>query len=302
MRLLAINNLNSGLGDDPVYDYLRALASDGDEFVIRTVGGETDLRMLLHDADEFDLVVAAGGDGTVASVASFLANTAIPLLPFPSGTANLLTSNLAEPNDVHALSKITKSFKLMDFDIGMLDFPDGHRQGFMMMAGAGYDAEIMKDAKDAKKLFGQMAYFTSAVANASSQFAEFDLCIDGKSISTSGVGIMILNFSQIQFDLQIVHENKPRDGILDVVVLSAKDAYGLLPALFSVLLDFGGDYPARSDAIELYSGREISVKSYPPLECQYDGEVAGRTTPFTAKVLHKAARFVVSDECIRLYG
>ena len=39
----------------------------------------------------------------------------------------------------------------------------------------------------------------------------------------------------------------------------------------------------------------------PPLAVQYDGEVTNTTTPFTARMLPEAARFVVSEECLKLY-
>ena len=54
---------------------------------------------------------------------------------------------------------------------------------------------------------------------------------------------------------------------------------------------------------ELLSGEgfEVTVEATPPLAVQYDGEVTGSTTPFTARMLPEAARFVVSEECLKLY-
>ena len=104
MRLLVVNNLASGYGEGSVYDFVRSLAQDGDEVAIRSTDGTTDLRTFLHDAEEFDAVAAAGGDGTIAAVAHLLADTGIPLLPFPAGTANLLAMNLGLPTEAHALA------------------------------------------------------------------------------------------------------------------------------------------------------------------------------------------------------
>ncbi|MFR7493301.1 MAG: diacylglycerol/lipid kinase family protein [Adlercreutzia sp.] len=103
MKLLIVNNLASGFRDGAIYDFMRAFASDGDEICVRCTDGNTDLADFLRDAENFDAVVAAGGDGTVASVAYLLAETGIPLLPFPAGTANLLAMNLASPAEPHAL-------------------------------------------------------------------------------------------------------------------------------------------------------------------------------------------------------
>ena len=74
MKLLVINNSVSGFGDHSVFDFCRTFARDGDEIVLRTTDGTSDLRTFLRDADAFDCVVAAGGDGTVSSVAYMLAD------------------------------------------------------------------------------------------------------------------------------------------------------------------------------------------------------------------------------------
>lgn len=302
MKLLIVNNLTSGYGEGSVYDFVRAFGRDGDEVVIRSTDGTTEVVELLHDARDFDAVVAAGGDGTIAAAAHHLAHTGIPLLAFPAGTANLLASNLYLPNEPHALAKIVRDPALLDFDMGEIILSDGTRRGFSIMAGAGYDADIMAGAAGSKKLLGAMAYFTSAFAHANPTFASIHLTIDGEKIESEGVGVLIMNFSKLQFDLTIVHENSPRDGSFDVVVLHTKDAFGLIPALISSFLDRGGDFPDRGEAFEIYRGTNITVETDPPLPVQFDGEVCGCTTPFTAIMQPKAVRFVVTEECRERFG
>lgn len=301
MKLLVIHNMVSGLDDGAIFDYIRSFSRDGDEVVLRTTDGTTDLRAYLYDAEDFDVVVASGGDGTVSTIAYELADTAIPLLPFPAGTANLLTTNLYSPNEPHALVDMTRSMKTMDFDIGEITLSDGTKHGFLIMAGAGYDATIMKDAEEGKRLLGQMAYFTSAFTNTNPQYSNFEIVLDGKKIESSGVGILVINFSKIQFDISVIHENNPRDGYFDVVIFNTKDAYGLAPAFFAAILDRGGEYPDRSSAFEIYKAKEISAIATPALHVQYDGEVNDLLTPFKIKMLHKACRLVVSDACIKAY-
>lgn len=302
MRLLVIANLASGLGEGVMYDFMRSFAEDGDEIIIRYSEGDTDLRTFLADADRFDVVVTAGGDGTISMVAYLLADTGIPILPLPAGTANLLNLNLFCPTEPHALAVMLREGRIMDFDLGEVVLSGGERLGFMMMAGAGYDASIMKDAESGKKLFGQMAYFTSAVTNTNPQVAEFTLALDGEEIICTGVGVLLVNFSKIQFDVPVIHENKPRDGLFDVVVLRTKDAYGLIPALFAAILDRSGDFPERTDAFSVFQAREVSVKTAPELPMQFDGEATPHVTPFFARVLPRAARFVVSEECVKAYS
>ena len=195
----------SGLDDGAIFDYIRSFSKDGDEVVLRTTDGTTDIRAYLYDAEDYDVVVASGGDGTVSAIAYEMADTAIPLLPFPAGTANLLSANLYSPTEPHALVDMTRSLKTMDFDIGEIVLSDGTKHGFLIMAGAGYDATIMKDAEEGKKLLGQMAYFTSAFTNTNPQFSDFEIMVDGEKIMSSGVGVLVINFSKIQFLHVMLH-------------------------------------------------------------------------------------------------
>lgn len=296
VKLLVINNLVSGYREGAIYDYIRLLIEDGDEVVIRSTDGTSDIKDFLSDASEFDLVVASGGDGTIATVAYELANTGIPILPYPAGTANLLTMNLFSPTEPHALAKLTREDSTLDFDLGEVETSTGEKIGFSIMAGAGYDADIMKNAAPQKRLLGPMAYFSAAIANPTPQFSKFTLDIDGKTVESEGVGVLVINFSKIQFDISVVHENLPRDGMLEVVVLKARDAFGLIPALFAGILDRGGEYPGRTDALEIHRGSNVTVHADPPLHLQYDGEASTFTTPFSVKTLPLAARFVISQE------
>ncbi len=294
VKLLVINNLSAGYSDGAVYDYVRMVVFDADEVCIRCTDGTTDVRTLLHDAEDFDAVVVAGGDGTIATVSYCLANTGIPILPFPAGTANLLANNLASPIEPHALAKMTREMRTLDFDLGELEVA-GRHYGFGIMAGAGYDATIMHDAKPSKKTLGPMAYFQAAMANPTPQVSAITLTLDDGTVECEALGVLLVNFSKIQFDITVTHDNEPRDGSFDVVILKAENAFGLIPALFAGLLDRDGDFPDRTDSLEFHRARHVYVEADPPMHVQYDGEVPGLSTPFEARVLDGAARFILSE-------
>lgn len=297
VKALIINNLASGYGEGSVYDFIRSFAQDGDEICIRSTSGRTPIESLLDDASEFDLVVASGGDGTIATTAYCLKGTGVPLLPYPAGTANLLSLNLLEPNEPHALASLARGGKTLDFDMGEIE-ADGIRRGFIIMAGAGYDATIMASAAPNKRFLGPMAYFLAAGTNILPQHSRIALDIDGKRVETEGLGVLIINFSKIQFDISVTHCNLPRDGVLDVAVLKARNAVELLPSVFAAMLDRDGSFPGRGDALEIYSGKEIRIEADPAFEIQYDGESTAVKTPFTARVLPRAVKLVVSEEGI----
>ena len=301
VKLLVINNLSSGFGEGAVYDFVRSFMQDGDEACLRSTDGTTGVSTLLDDAASFDAVIASGGDGTVATVSYMLADSGIPVLPFPAGPANLLALNLASPMEPHALAKMVREGRTLDFDLGEIEV-EGRKFGFGIMAGAGYDAAIMHGAEAGKRLFGPMAYLSAAIANPMPQKSHFILNLDGERLESDGLGILLVNFSKIQFDITVTHDNEPRDGEFNVVVLKAKTAFELIPAVLAGLLDRGGDFPDRTGALEIHRARTVRVEADPPMEVQYDGEATRLMTPFSARILPRAARFFVSEEGYDLFA
>ena len=301
MKLLIANNINAGPGDGAVYDFMRMAIEDGDEICMRATDGTTDIASLLTDAQRFDAVVVAGGDGSVSRSAYALAYSGVPILPFPSGTANLIATNLNSPYEPHALAKLAHERRTLDFDLGEME-AGGERFGFAVMAGAGFDARIMTDAQPTKKLLGPIAYFQAAAKNPMPQKSRIHLDVDGDSIEREGLGVLLVNFSKMQFDVTVTHENEPRDGEFGVVILKAENAFGLIPAFIAGLLDRDGGFPGRTDSLEIMHGKSVFVEADPPFEIQYDGETPSLTTPFEAHVLKSAARFIVSEEGFGLFS
>ncbi len=208
---------------------------------------------------------------------------------------------LASPVEPQALASLVKSNQTLDFDLGEI-YVGEKTLGFVIMAGAGYDAAIMTDAAQTKRLLGPMAYFSAAITNPLPTVSKFTIDIDGETIEREGLGVLLINFSKLQFDISITHENEPRDGKFAVVVLKTSTAFGLIPALIAGLLDREGEFPNRSDALEIHYASTVSIDANPPMNIQYDGEPTTLTTPFTASVLKGATKLFVSDEGYRMYA
>ena len=301
MDLLIVINTSAGAGEGSIYDFMRMALGDGDQACVRYTDGTTEPSDLVKDAAAYDAVIVSGGDGTIASIANELAYTGVPILPFPAGTANLLATNLLSPYEPRTLAQMVRNMNAYDFDLGEME-ADGQKFGFAIMAGAGYDATIMHDAVPAKKRLGAAAYFQAAFANVKPQKSKITIKVDGRTFETEGLGVILVNFSKIQFDIPITHEASPRDGAFDIAILKAENAIGLIPALIAATLDRDGGVPTRTDSMEVLRGREVEVVADPPLSMQYDGEPISTTTPFKARVKKAAARFIVSDEAVAHYG
>jgi diacylglycerol kinase family enzyme len=310
VRILIVNNIKAGQGDAGLYDYLRRLSLAGAEVTLRALREAGSLDHALRDAEEFDRVVAAGGDGTVSSIAYALRGSGIPIVAYPAGTANILALNLMLPLDPKRLADTTLAGRTMRVDLGELTCETcgkdvaverrrfhrprpRQRIGFSVMAGAGFDASIVEGARELKSVIGAGAYLVSAMANLEPTFAEIRLDLDGREVVTEGSAVILVNFARLQFDLTIAHDSDATDGLFEVVVIKARHVTDLIPAVLAAWLDRIVDFPDRSQAIESYRAKRIEVVTAPALPLQTDGDLLEGSTPFSARVLPMAATFVV---------
>ncbi len=299
MRVLVVSNMLAGSGGAGLYDLVHALGRRDCEIVLRYFTGQGRLSDLVHDADAFDRVVAGGGDGTVSALAYALREVRTPLLACPAGTANLIASNLGMPTDATRLAETAISGECLDFDIGEFThlgtpeaLPLDRRRGFMVAAGAGFDAAIMDAAQPLKASMGVLAYVAGVMQNLAPTRANFRVVLDGREAFTDGIAVLVVNLGRLQFDLSITHDSNPRDGVLEVAFVRSRTAIGLIPAVWDALLDRVVERPERGP-LEIEPAREILVEADPPLRLQYDGEAIDCTTPFGVRVLPGAAQLMV---------
>lgn len=293
VRILIVVNTRSGGGDAGLYDYVRVLGSSGAEITMRFCDRERMLEDLVLDAERFDRVVAAGGDGTASAVCYATRNTKVPLLVYPAGTANLLAENLAMPVEPRQLAETTLRGNMVDFDLGEIERPLGlsgktSRTGFMIMAGAGYDANIIESARPMKASMGAAAYLIAAVSNLTPTASHFTIGLDGEELITDGIAVLIANFGRLQFDVSVAGAADPRDGRFEVAVVRTRNVAGLVPAVMAGLS--GAD---KLPGIDLYAASHVTVVADPELPVQYDGEVADAMTPFSAHILPHATRLLL---------
>lgn len=285
MRILVIHNPRSGPKGDDVYSFIRSALTPEDELVMRLVGDGHDVADLTSDAMAFDAVVASGGDGTVARVAYVVRDAGVPVLVFPSGTANLLANNIGNAQEPAALAATLRAGRTATFDMGELTYADAqgrtHSSGFLTMAGAGYDASIMRGSEDLKPLFGQLSYYLAALGNAQAKSSHFTLTLDGKVIEADGISVLVGVWGTIGPTMQIIEGSNPEDGLLDVAIVKAQSPIEALPAAISAALGQGA-----GTIVETHHVREAIIACDPPLPMQFDGEVVqDATTPFTVRVL-----------------
>lgn len=300
MKVLAVINPRARASDPAVYEYLGALGQLGAETTLRFLSANEPPDSLLRDAADYDAVTAVGGDGTVSAIAYALRGSGVPVLAYPAGTANLTVRNLRLPTTPAALADATVARRTAVLDLGELSTAEcedcpARTVGFLVAAGAGFDAAIMEGAQSLKSTVGEGAYIIGALQNLAPTHARFSLVLDGKPVETEGIAVLIVNLARIQFDLAMAHGSDARDGLLEVIVVKTRTAAGLLPTVWAAMLDRIQEHPQRP-GLAIHVASHVSVTADPPLPLQYDGELMACKTPAEARVLPGAATFIVTKE------
>ena len=180
------------------------------------------------------VVIVAGGDGTVRTVAEVVRGTCTPIALLPAGTGNLLARNLGLPlNDVDdavatAFSGMTRA---VDVGVAELENETGERRThlFLVMAGIGLDAEMAEHTTVlAKKRLGWMAYVApiarSVIAN---RLFHLDYRVDAGHVrSTRAHTVIVGNCGTLTGNMRLIPTAKVDDGLLDVVMFRPKGRLG----------------------------------------------------------------------------
>lgn len=299
MRCLIIHNPASGPRSDEIFDFSRALAEAGDEVVMRFIGTGMEPWDATKDVRMFDRVVVSGGDGTISNVLDCIRDSHVPVLVFPSGTANLFFNNIGNAPEAAALAKACREGRTKCVDMGELYWKDEadetHRHGFIIIAGTGFDADIMHKAEANKADMGEVAYFLSALATLQPTVAHFTIEHDGVVEELDGIGCMAGNTAVIQNEINLFPDCRMDDGLLDIAVIQPVKTVELLPTLVAGILDPVGKGLGRPQ-FTIIQTKEAKITCTPSLGMEFDGElIHGSSNVFGARVLPQCLDVIVDD-------
>jgi diacylglycerol kinase (ATP) len=224
------------------------------------------------------LVLAAGGDGTVRAVAQALCGTGVALGVLALGTGNLLARNLGLPTDLGAAIDTALAGCDRTIDVGRLD--DGTI--FAIMAGAGFDAAMMREAPESlKSAVGWPAYLVGGVRSLRRDRVGIRLRLDGKApISARARTVIIGNMGQLQGGLDLLPGAEPDDGLLDVLVVCPRRISDWI-----VLLSRALTHRPRTDhRMQTYQARAVDVRMHRRQPRQVDGDLIATGLTLVARV------------------
>ncbi|MEO9096149.1 MAG: diacylglycerol kinase family protein [Microbacteriaceae bacterium] len=243
-----------------------------------------------------DLILSAGGDGTVRAVVEALRGSEVAFAIIPSGTGNLLARNLQLPlSDLDQASAIAFGTKQRSIDVGVakITAADGTQteHAFMVMAGVGIDAAMIANTSPSlKKSVGWLAYVDGGVRSLP-QITKVPIrySIDDRAEKSAHVStILVGNCGLLPGNIDLLPDAEIDDGELDIAVLQPKTIFGWLAIWRTVTWEnrvlrrfsLGRSYikmlgSDKKRTITYLRGSQITVSVDEPQPFELDGEDFG---------------------------
>lgn len=238
--------------------------------------------------DECDVVFVCGGDGTVMAGVSALAGCDVPLAILPMGTGNLLARNLDLPlDDEEECLRIGTSGRTRAIDVGAIE-----DRRFAVMAGIGFDAAIMRDARDGlKRVLGWPAYVVSGAKHLRGRGVRVSITVDEEEPMQRRVRTVVVgNVGRLQGNIPLLPDAVADDGWLDVVVFSPRHVLDWARVAGRVL----GRTRSRDQRMERFRVRRVRVEAVTPQPRQLDGDVIDDSTTLDVHIEPRALKVRVA--------
>ena len=237
-----------------------------------------------------DVVLAAGGDGTVREVARALAGSGTPLGLVPLGTGNLLARALDLPvGRPEAAVAVALHGATRHIDVGRVELENAvtgarHRDVFLVMGGIGVDAEVIAATRDdLKRWVGWLAYSEAGLRllMRPQRRTRMSVSLDGGAgQARKARTVLFANTGRMPAGIEFIPDARLDDGRLDVVVVSPRSMLGWAWVAGKAVTGYRRDIPV----IEYLGSRRVTVTVEDPTATQLDGDVTGEATTVSAWV------------------
>ncbi len=228
-----------------------------------------------------DVVFVWGGDGMVQRCADVLAGTGAALAIVPAGTANLLATNLGIPKDIERAVHVGLAGHHRVLDVGRVN---GER--FLVMAGVGFDAFMIRDADRAMKdRMGRAAYIWTGAQHIREDRVDTRIVVDGTTWFHGDAScVLVANVGTIVGGITAFDDARPDDGRLEVGVVTA----GGVVQWARVMTRMITGHPDKTPLIDMTSGTKIDVWLAEKRPYELDGGARPSTRHLKIRTQHAA--------------
>lgn len=295
--------LNPRSGSCTVADVRRAIEGEMDfaGVEIHEVVDGDDLGSIVREAVRrgSDPIIAAGGDGTVSTVADALVGSEAHLVVFPLGTANVLARELGIPVDLQGACRLGANHLHHKevvagqmHEVTRIDVMKINGRHYLTQVGVGIDSLMIRDTgTEQKRRFGRLAYLaTAATRLVGFRPRHFTITVDGRPLAVRATQILVANTGMMGHNAFRWGPNiRADDGKLDVCIVRARTFLDYLGLFWHVIRKSHKQSPNVHYEI---ASRSVVIEARHPLPIQADGEILGET-PVTIEVVPLALKVVV---------
>ena len=277
-------------------DVLRAAVSRqraaGHRIEVRVTWEKGDARRFVSEADTVDLLIAAGGDGTLNEVVHGLMDLSKPARPIlgivPLGTANDFATGCGIPRDPAKALVLCIRGEAVPIDIGK-----ANDHWFINAASSGFGAEITATTSpELKRLLGPAAYTVmGAVLAINLYHYQGRLTLPDREIIGSGLVAIVGNGRQTGGGIQVAPRARIDDGLLDVLVVRQISPTALLAAARELQ-----QLPSDGQYISYWQTPWLEVHPEEAIPVNLDGEPL-RFSAVRYEAVPKAIRVIVPTNC-----
>jgi len=223
-----------------------------------------------------ELVFAWGGDGTVRRCIDVLAGSDVTLAVVPAGTANLFATNLGIPRDIERAVAIGLGGDRRTLDVGRFG-----KERFAVMAGAGFDAAMIRNADDLKERLGRAAYLWSGSRNLRAEGFGAAIEVDGSDwYEGRATCILLGNLGDVFGGVRLFPDARPDDGVLELGLVTAEGLVQWTRTLSRTAL---GD-PNRSPFVRTTKAKIVNVELDRKVRYELDGGDRSKVKSFEVEV------------------
>ncbi len=246
-----------------------------------------------------DVVMAAGGDGTLGEVANGIAETKTILAPLPVGTANSFARELKMPMpgrfEKHKLlqsADLLLNGRIQEMDLGYTIDSSENGRYWLLWAGAGVDGFFVEQVEPrptwSKKL-GKLGYIIQGAGLANKfPYMQATIDIDGR-IYQGHYLLSVISICRyyVGGEVLLSPDAKLDDGVFEIWMFEGDNLLDIVQHLFLARFQ---QHHESSRAI-LVNGRNVTITTDPIIACQTDGELAGYT-PLHVQIKPRAIRLL----------
>jgi diacylglycerol kinase (ATP) len=211
-----------------------------------------------------DVIFVWGGDGMVQRCVDVMAGGATPLAILPAGTGNLLAENLGIPKSIDDAVDIGLYGARRAIDVGRVN---GER--FAVMAGAGFDAEMMGEADAGlKDRIGRLAYVWTGAKNLRRKPFQARISVDGHRWYDGDASLVLLgNVGKLFGGVEAFDDARPDDGRLELGVVAADGALQWMETIARAVVGTA----SKSSHAHTTTARSVRIRLNKKIRYEIDG-------------------------------